>query len=162
MSTIVDTELDQLLRGCLAAPGDLAPRMALADYLGEQGLHELDQTQLLASPHGRWLMPGRNQLIWAVHRRFGRQIGVTRASVDQIFGLLVIPDHLNLYAEFGVYCGLCRAQISLCLDIGPNETDRYKMAGYHWPDDWKEWEPGWRWWCSKCRALPRILQKGTE
>lgn len=163
----MDTTLDSLIRACMLVPGDAGPRGALAGYLGEKELHDLEQIPLLNHPNGRWLMPGRNQLAWAVHYRqafpdkIPSRYTPAELRVRPIIGILIVPDALSLHSV-GVYCSLCRREVGLCCDVGPTYEDRHEgRIMYQGEDLWTLWEEGWRWWCDRCRPLPTIIEHGV-
>jgi uncharacterized protein (TIGR02996 family) len=58
-------DLSALLRACVAAPADAAPRLILADYLEETGDMTTEQAAALRDGHGNWLIGNRKRAIWA-------------------------------------------------------------------------------------------------
>lgn len=61
---MIETDRSSLIRSCLEAPEDAAPRLALADYLEEFGGLAADQAAALRDGAGEWLLGPRRMVVW--------------------------------------------------------------------------------------------------
>lgn len=137
---VMSPDLAALLRSCISAPADAAPRLALSDYLEETGDMTTAQAEALRDGHGEWIVGpsrtngwGRRQAIWAFpdgspvlatfrtgdprtvcvfpEQRVGLVVGEVPADVSPSCRLCATPSDLRFAADNWL-CDRCRRRTS--------------------------------------------------
>lgn len=118
----METDRSALIAAILAAPGDDAPRLILADLLEETGVLTAAEAGLLRHGHGRWVvdcplwLTAAPKLLWAFPEQTfpaaafdGREANFGWDPMNRSVGLIVgaVPGGA------GVRCGRCEARNDL-------------------------------------------------